>query len=60
MYIIIVCSMCVIQAAEYGRKAVSASASVENDEFSHNCVDEFSQHCVEFLKICENISTSVD
>jgi len=41
-----------VQAKWYGRKAVSASASVQNDEFSRKCI--------EFLKICENINTSLD
>ena len=39
------------QATEFGRKAVSASASLQNDEFSCKSV--------EFLKLCENVNASL-
>jgi len=42
----------VLQAKDLGRKAVSASGSVHNEEFSRKLV--------EFLKVCENIDTSLD
>jgi len=41
----------VLQAKDLGRKAVSASGSVHNEEFSRKLV--------EFLKVCENIDTSL-
>ena len=39
--------MCLLQAKEYGRKAVVASEGVKDEEFSKNIV--------EFMKMCERV-----
>ena len=44
--------MYAVQAKQFSRKAVSASSSVHSEEFTRKIV--------EFLKVCENIDTSLD
>jgi len=48
----ITCRVCVLQAREYSRKAVSASACLSADS------DRFSRQLVDFLKLCENVNST--
>ena len=48
----VTCRVCVLQAREYSRKAVSASACLSADS------DRFSRQLVDFLKLCENVNST--
>jgi uncharacterized membrane protein YoaT (DUF817 family) len=41
-----------VQAKEFGRKAVAASATIQDEEFSRTLV--------EFVKVCENVRVVFD